>query len=43
MAFDLLDDILAFLHATGEKPNPDDDVLIQEGVEEMDEDCDEEE
>jgi hypothetical protein len=27
MAFDLLEDILAFIYATGEKPNPDDGVL----------------
>ena len=42
-AHDLLEDILAFLYATGEKPNPDDGVLNQEGDDEMDGDCDEEE
>jgi hypothetical protein len=36
MAFDLLEDILAFLYATGENPNPEDDVLNQEGDDEMD-------
>jgi hypothetical protein len=43
MAFDLLEDILAFLYATAEEPNPEDDVLNQEDDEEMDEDNDEDE
>lgn len=40
---DFLEDILAFLYTIGEKPNPEDDVLNQEGDDEMDGDCDEEE
>ena len=40
---DLLEDILAFLYATGENRNPEDDVLNQEGNDEMDGDCDAEE
>ncbi len=40
---DFLEDILAFLYATGEKLNPEDDMLDQEGDEEMDGDYDEDE
>jgi len=40
---DLLEDILAFLYATGEKPNSEDDVLNLEDDDEMDGDCDEDE
>jgi hypothetical protein len=36
-------DILAFLYTTGEKPNPEDELLNQVGDDEMDGDCDEEE
>jgi hypothetical protein len=42
MAFDLLEDILAFLYATREELNPEDDVLNQEGDEEEDEDDEDE-
>lgn len=35
MAFDLLEDILAFLYATGEEPNPEDDLLNMGDDEEM--------
>jgi len=38
----VLEDILAFLYTTGEKPNPDDGVLNQEGDDEMDEEGGEE-
>jgi len=40
MAFDLLEDIFALLYATGAQPNPEDDVLNQEGDDEMDEEDD---
>jgi hypothetical protein len=41
-AFDLLEDILAFLYATGEDPNPEDDVLNQVGDDELEDEDDEE-
>jgi hypothetical protein len=43
MAFDLLEDFLAFLYATGKNPNTEDDVLNQDCDEETDEDCDDDE
>jgi len=42
MTFDLLEDILAFLYATGAQPNPEDDVLNQEGDDEMEVDDEDE-
>lgn len=42
MAFDLIEDILAFLYATREELNPEDDVLNQECDEEVDGDDEEE-
>jgi hypothetical protein len=38
---DFLEDILAFLYATREELNPEDDVLNQEGDEEVDDDNEE--
>ena len=40
MAFDLLEDFLAFLYATGEKPNLENDLLDQDCDEEMNEEDD---
>jgi hypothetical protein len=40
VAFDILEDILAFLYANGEQPNHEDELLNQERDEEMNDECD---